>query len=169
MEKVLIRAMAYKDWETIAKIYQQGIQTGWATFENEIPSYSHWDKSHLPFGRWVGEIEKSIVGWVALSQVSSRWVYRGVAELSIYIEQGSRGKGIGSLLLQSLIEDSEKHGIWTLQAGIFPENKASIALHLKMGFRLVGIRQNIGQMKNGTWRNIHVFERRSTKIGVGFI
>lgn len=149
----------------IVEIYLQGISTQIATFQNEAPSWEEWDKSHLNSCRLVAFLEGKICGWAALSPVSSRCVYSGVAEVSIYIDQEHRGKGIGKALLQELIHQSEKEGIWTLQSSIFSENLPSIKLHESCGFRMVGYREKIG-LKNGIWKDNVLMERRSNKIGI---
>ncbi len=163
---VTITNMTAADWYEVREIYSQGIATGQATFEKEKPNWEQWDENHLRNCRLVAKNEENqIVGWAALSPVSCRDVYRGVAEVSIYIRETMRGEGIGKLLLQALIYESGREGIWTLQAGIFPENKASIALHRSLGFREVGYRERIGQM-NDVWRNVILFERRSLVVGI---
>lgn len=146
-------------------IYLAGIATGQATFETEPPTWEKWSKDHLPAPRLVSVADEQIAGWAALSPVSARHVYAGVAEVSVYVAEEMRGKGIGLLLLNSLIQESEKHGIWTLQAGIFSENTASVSLHRSCGFREVGRRERIGRMK-GVWRDTLLFERRSALVGV---
>jgi L-amino acid N-acyltransferase YncA len=149
----------------IAEIYLQGIATGHATFQTEAPEWSVWDKSHLSFCR-LGAFENGeMLGWAALSPVSSRSVYEGVAEVSIYVVSNARGKGIGKKLFAQLIKESEENGLWTLQSGIFPENIASIKLHEDMGFRKIGYREKIGNM-NGVWRDNVIMERRSKIVGV---
>lgn len=159
-----LRMMLPDDWAAIKDIYLQGIATGNATFQKEAPSWEEWDKAHLALGRIVSfEEGGEITGWAALSPVSSRCVYAGVAEVSVYVATTHTGKQIGSLLLQELIRESEANGIWTLQAGIFPENKASIRVHEKAGFRIVGYREKIGQM-DGIWRDTLLLERRSKII-----
>lgn len=160
-----IRKMLPGDWDAVAKIYKEGIATGFATFETEVPSWENWDKAHTPYCRFVMTKGNEILGWAALSPVSSRCVYGGVAEVSVYVADKARGKGVGKQLLFSLISESEKQGIWTLQAGIFPENSASIELHSKMGFRLIGVRKHIGKLGD-TWRDNIILERRSKKIGI---
>lgn len=149
----------------IVEIYLQGISTQIATFQNEAPSWEEWDKSHLSSCRLVALLEGKICGWAAISPVSSRCVYSGVAEVSIYIGQEHRGKGIGKALLQELIHQSEKEGIWTLQSSIFSENLPSIKLHESCGFRMVGYREKIG-LKNGIWKDNVLMEKRSNKIGI---
>ena len=153
------------DWDAVKAIYLEGIATGQATFETAAPSFAQWSEAHLPFARLVAQQGDAIVGWAALSPVSQRCVYGGVAEVSVYVAELSRGSGVGRKLLQRLIDESEQNGIWTLQAGIFPENAGSIALHRACGFREVGRRERIGKM-NGVWRNTVLLERRSSVAGV---
>jgi L-amino acid N-acyltransferase YncA len=160
-----ITAMRSDDWPAIRDIYSEGIATGNATFETETPEWTKWDQGHLPDCRLVARDSQRILGWAALSPVSGRRVYSGVAEVSVYVAAVARGRGIGKRLLQSLVEQSERCGIWTLQAGIFPENVPSIALHKSCGFREVGLRQRVGQ-RGGIWRNVLLLERRSTTVGV---
>lgn len=160
-----IRVMQTSDWEQVSQIYAQGIATGFATFEQDIPSFQSWDQAHIDQCRLVAEEAGKILGWVALSPVSSRCVYGGVGEVSVYIASESRGKGVGKLLLQRLIEESEKAGFWTLQSGIFPENKASIHLHEKVGFRYIGKRERVGKI-NGSWKDNLLFEKRSNIVGI---
>lgn len=157
--------MQSEDWGAVRSIYQEGIATGNATFETDAPEWQEWDRSHLRDCRFVARREGQVVGWGALSPVSSRCVYAGVAEVSIYVTASARGEGIGKTLLRTLIEASERQGIWTLQAGVFPENEASIALHMACGFREVGYREKIGQM-NGHWRDVILLERRSEVVGI---
>jgi len=157
--------MKNSDWPSVAEIYRQGMDTGFATFEKVVPSFEVWDAAHLEAGRLVAAKGETILGWAALSPVSSRCVYGGVAEVSVYIGQGSRGQGVGKLLMQQLIVESEKAGLWTLQSGIFPENKGSVELHRKMGFRFIGKRERVGKRDN-VWKDNLLFERRSTIIGV---
>lgn len=159
-----IKKMTSKDWEAVRSIYQQGLATGNATFETKAPNWNEWDKNHLPECRLVARSTGQVVGWAALSPVSRRQVYRGVAEVSIYIAASARGQGMGKALLRALVLESEQAGIWTLQAGIFPENVYSIALHKVCGFREVGRREGIGQM-NGVWRDVVLMERRSKVVG----
>ena len=147
-------------------IYLEGIATGNATFQTEGKSWAEWDAGHLTHSRLAAVDNGCVAGWAALSPVSGRCVYAGVAEVSVYIAGQVRGKGIGAMLLERLIEESESAGIWTLQAGIFPENKASIALHERCGFRTVGYRERIGRMHTGIWRDTILMERRSRKAGV---
>ena len=159
-----IRVMTAEDWESVRSIYLAGIATGQATFETEAPSWENWNKTHLPAPRLVAISEERIAGWAALSPVSARPVYGGVAEVSVYVGEEMRGRGIGALLLEALVQESERNGIWTLQAGIFPENAASLTLHKSFGFREVGTRERIGKMQ-GVWRNTLLFERRSKLVG----
>ena len=165
MSKVIIEPMNDESWSAIQRIYNDGIATKNATFQTEAPEWTVWDQSHLKDCRLIARIDNQVAGWAALSNVSNRCVYSGVAEVSIYIDSAFRGMGVGDHLMKQLITDSEKHGIWTLQSGIFPENKASIALHLKNGFVIVGIREKIGKMDN-VWRDTALFERRSQVVGI---
>ena len=161
---MIIKEITETNFYSVSKIYKEGIETGIATFETKIPSWQSWDQSHLSIGRISAYDEDQMLGWASLSPVSSRCVYGGVAEVSVYVSQSSRGKGVGKLLLQNLINISEKNRIWTLQSGIFPENKKSIALHKKCGFRMIGYRERIGQL-NGKWHNNVLMERRSKVVG----
>jgi len=147
----------------VLEIYRQGIATGNATFETETPSWEKWTAAHLPHSRIVARNGASVLGWAALSPVSSRCVYAGVAEVSIYIAEEARGLGVGRALLEELIRQSENNGLWTLQAGIFPENEASIRLHKSCGFREVGRRERIGKLGD-RWRDTVLLERRSTTV-----
>jgi phosphinothricin acetyltransferase len=157
--------MRPEDWESVAAIYREGIATGQATFEIKVPTFEEWDRAHLAAARLIARQQDLIAGWAALSQVSQRRVYLGVAEVSVYVATTARGSGIGRKLLTALIEESERNGIWTLQAGIFPENSASLALHHAAGFREVGRRERIGKM-NGVWRDTILLERRSQTVGL---
>ena len=159
-----IRLLVAEDWGLVRSIYLEGIGTGQATFETGVPSWTQWNDAHLPAPRLVAISDDRIVGWAALSPVSFRPVYAGVAEVSVYVSQGSRGHGIGRALLDTLVKESEKNGIWTLQASIFPENVASLALHKSCRFREVGTRERIGNM-NGVWRDTVLLERRSKLVG----
>ena len=152
--------MRASDWEPVRSIYLEGIRSGHSTFETEAPSWERWDEGHLQVARLVMRDGETVVGWAALSPVSEREVYRGVAELTVYVSENARGQGIGRALLEALIDESEKNGIWTLQASIFPENVASVQLHLRCGFREVGRRERIARL-NGVWRDTLLFERRS--------
>jgi phosphinothricin acetyltransferase len=160
-----IEAMRDADWPAVREIYQEGIDTGNATFQTAAPEWPEWDASHLRHSRLVARHEGAIGGWAALSAVSRRECYAGVAEVSIYIAGAHRGQGLGRRLLAALIAESEQHGIWTLQAGIFPENATSIALHERLGFRRIGVRERIGQ-RDGRWRDTVLLERRSKVVGI---
>jgi phosphinothricin acetyltransferase len=163
MGTVVIRPLLKTDWDSVSKIYADGIATGIATFETEIPDWEAWNKKHIESCRILAEKDNQIVGYVVLSQVSTRKVYDGVAEVTVYIHKDYKRQRIGELLLRQLIKESKENGFWTLQAGIFSENVASIELHKKCGFRVVGIREKIGQL-NGKWYDNHFLERRSKSI-----
>ncbi|HXZ31520.1 MAG TPA: GNAT family N-acetyltransferase [Terriglobales bacterium] len=163
MMNLAMMAMRAKDWPSVREIYAEGIATGNATFETAVPGWARWDSAHHQHCRLIARDSQRILGWAALSPVSSRRVYAGVAEVSIYVAGLARGKGVGKALMKSLIDCSEKHGMWTLQAGIFPENVASIALHKSCGFREVGLRQRLAQLA-GRWRDVLLLERRSPSI-----
>jgi phosphinothricin acetyltransferase len=156
--------MSSGDWLDVARIYREGIESGHATFETEVPSWERWDTAHLPFARLVACAGETVTGWAALSRVSARQVYSGVAEVSVYISADTRGQGLGGVLLEALIQESELNGIWTLQASIFPENVASIRLHQRCGFREVGRRVRIAKL-HGVWRDTILLERRSQRVG----
>lgn len=160
-----IEDMKPSDWEEVSQIYYEGILTKNATFQNEVPTWKEWDEGHLKVCRFIAKYQDNIIGWVALSPISSRPVFKGVAEDSIYIKEGYKGQGVATALMKHLIQKSEIEGIWTLEAKIFPENKESIALHQKFGFVSIGIRDKIGQMVSGEWRDIVVLERRSKTVG----
>ena len=160
-----IRNLTAQDWPAVSAIYEQGIRTGHATFQTAAPAWEEWDAAHLGQCRIVATRGKAVVGWAALSAVSSRCVYAGVAEVSVYVAADERGGGVGRRLLEVLVEESEQHGIWTLQAGIFPENTASVAVHERCGFRIVGRRERLGQME-GRWRDVLLLERRSPSVGL---
>lgn len=160
-----IRKMQDNDWSSVAEIYTSGIATGIATFETEIPAFDDWTKAHLESCRFIAEKGNKVCGWVALSPVSGRCVYGGVAEVSVYVQDNCRGEGIGKALMEKLIEASEKAGLWTLQSGIFPENLASIKLHEQVGFRYIGKREKVGKLK-GVWHDNLLFERRSSTVGI---
>jgi L-amino acid N-acyltransferase YncA len=161
---VSIESMTPGDWEAVRTIYIQGIRTGNATFEKTVPEWPAWDAAHLSTCRLAARLRGEVLGWAALSPVSGRCVYAGVAEVSVYVAERARGRGVGQRLLTELIEASERHGIWTLQAGIFPENRASIQLHERCGFRIVGIREKLGSM-DSRWRDVALMERRSRVVG----
>lgn len=162
---VSIRPFSKEDFPRVKAIYQQGIDTGLATFQTKAKEWDEWDSGLLPDCRLVAVVDHQVVGWAALSSVSNRCVYAGVAEVTVYVATEVSGKGIGSALLTALVEASENTGIWTLQAGIFSENKASIALHEKHGFTLLGIRKKLGKL-HGEWKDIAFMERRSNSVGV---
>jgi phosphinothricin acetyltransferase len=165
MSDFIIDAMQPGDWEDVRSIYLEGIATGDATFETGAPGFEAWNKAHLAFARLVARHESRTIGWAALSPISQRCVYGGVAEVSVYVASRSRGLGVGRSLLNGLIEESERNGIWTLQAGIFPENHGSLAVHRSCGFREIGRRERIGKLK-GIWRDTILLERRSNSVGV---
>jgi phosphinothricin acetyltransferase len=152
-------------WSAVRAIYEEGISTGHATFAKSAPEWEQWDAQHLPSCRSVAISESGVVGFAALSSVSTRAVYAGVAEVSVYVEHRARGQGVGLVLLTALVAESEGAGIWTLQAGIFPENIASIELHKRAGFRLAGTRERLGRM-DGRWRDVLLMERRSATVGI---
>jgi phosphinothricin acetyltransferase len=159
-----IRDLRPDDWADVARIFEEGIASGNATFETAAPSWDIWDAAHLAAHRLVAVRDDEVVGWAALSAVSSRGCYSGVAEHSIYIAERARGLGLGRQLLAALIASSEAGGFWTLQAGVFPENEASIALHTALGFRVVGVRERLGHV-HGVWRDVVLLERRSEVTG----
>jgi phosphinothricin acetyltransferase len=159
-----IDPMQESDWPAVADVYRQGIETGHATFETEVPSWEAWAAGHLEAGRLVARQGDRLLGWAALSPVSERCVYGGVAEVSVYVAAEARGRGIGRRLLEALVAASEEAGIWTLQAGIFPENEASLAVHRACGFRMVGRRERLGRLA-GEWRDVILLERRSPRVG----
>jgi len=160
-----IIALLPEHWPSVKSIYESGIATGNATFQTEAPSWQEWDIAHLPHSRLVGIKDDIVVGWAALTAVSGRCVYAGVAEVSVYVNPDYRGQKVGETLLRQLILSSEKNGIWTLQAGIFPENVISLRIHEKCGFRIMGKRERIGKM-NGVWRDTIQLEKRSIKVGI---
>jgi L-amino acid N-acyltransferase YncA len=159
-----IATMQPADWPAVDRIYLEGIADGNATFETESPGWENWNAAHHQHSRLVAKDNGQVVAWAALSPVSRRRVYRGVAEVSIYVAESARGRGIGKSLLTELVRHSEQNDIWTLQAGIFPENVASIAVHKSCGFREVGVRERIGQL-GGRWRSTVLLERRSPIVG----
>ena len=167
-EGLRIEPLQPADWPAVAEIYAAGIATGTATFETDVPSWERWDSSHLPEHRLVARRgsggDAELVAWAALAPVSDRCAYAGVAENSIYVAERAQGLGVGRRLLTELVERAERAGIWTVQTGIFPENTASLALHQRCGFRVVGVRERIGQLQ-GRWRDVVMLERRSTLAG----
>ncbi len=163
MDTLVIRKMEKNDLIEVLKIYKEGIETEMATFETNVPSEQVWDERHHATLRFVAEEHNRVVGWIGISPVSTRTVYSGVGEVSVYISSDSKGKGIASKLFKRLIEESEKAGIWTLQSSIFAINTASIHLHQKMGFRVVGTREKIAQL-NGEWHDTVIMEKRCKEI-----
>jgi L-amino acid N-acyltransferase YncA len=160
-----ITPMQPDDWPTVREIYREGIATGHATFETDLPDWEKWDSGHRQDCRLIARKGEQVLGWAALSPVSGRRVYAGVAEVSVYVAAAARGSGVGKALLEALIQESELHRIWTLQAGIFPENAASIALHKSRGCREVGVRLHIGK-RDEVWRDVLLLERRSSTVGI---
>ena len=160
----IVTPMTPDVWETVRRIYEEGIATGHASFDSEVPDWDAWDRSHLEACRLVARVAGEITGWAALSPVSSRCVHTGVAEVSVYVGSGFRGRGVGKALMAELVNASERAGIWTLQGGVFPENAASIALQKAFGFREVGRQERMGRLK-GVWRDVVLMERRSRVVG----
>lgn len=160
---IKIRSFKKEDWTSVSRIYAEGIATGIATFETEVPSFEIWNKKFLKQCRIVAELNDTVIGFGVLSLVSNREVYKGVAEVTVYVDRLFQGRGVGKLLLSNLIKESEQNGFWTLQAAIFSENVTSIKLHEKCGFRIVGIREKIGQ-RDGKWHDNHFLERRSKSV-----
>ena len=167
---IAIRAMREADGPRVLAIYGEGIATGHATFQDKVPDWADWESGHMTSPRLVAEDSSGLLGWAALCTVSGRCIYAGVAEVSVYLATAARGRGLGRRLLAALVSGSEEAGIWMLQAGIFPENAASIALHEAAGFRPVGTRQRLGRMTygplEGRWRDVVLLERRSTRVGL---
>ena len=159
---MIVRDLRPEDWPTVRAIYEEGIDSG-ATFETEAPSWEAWDAAH-PALRLVAERDGAVVGWAALSRYSPRYCYRGVGDVSVYIGQAARGSGVGRLLLEALVDRSEQAGYWTLNAGVFPENEASLRLHEACGFRVIGVRERLAE-KDGVWRDAVWLERRSEIVG----
>ena len=162
---VAVDPLTPADWTEVRRIYLEGIATGNATMETEAPAWEAWDRAHRPDCRLAARGDGRLLGWAALSPVSERCAYGGVAEVSVYVSDEARGRGVGRALLSELVRFSEEAGIWTLQAGIFPENAASLSIHQKCGFRVVGVRQKLGRLK-GAWRDVALLERRSGRVGV---
>jgi len=160
---IVIVDLRAEHWPEVARIYADGIATGDATFETEVPGWERWDGAHLPRHRFVALRDAGVAGWVAVSAVSDRCVYGGVVEASVYVDERVRGRGVGRRLLERLIVSTEEAGIWTIQTGIFPENEASVRLHERVGFRVVGRRQRLGKL-HGAWRDVLLLERRSDVV-----
>ncbi len=162
---ITFSTLLQEHWQTVRSIYEEGIRTGNATFQHSAPEWDEWTSSHLSHSRIIAIVDNEIAGWAALTPVSGRCVYAGVGEVSVYVAEKFLGQKIGNALLQELIKQSELNDIWTLQAGIFPENAGSIKIHEANGFRTVGYREKIGQM-NGVWRDTVLMERRSNIVGI---
>ena len=158
-----LRELRAEDWPDVARIFGEGIATRLATFETEVPAWERWDAGHLRDHRLVAVAEGRVVGWAAVAPVSARPVYAGVVEASVYVEAAARGRGVGRLLLGELVRSTDRAGIWTVQAGIFPENEASLRLHEALGFVRVGLRRRIARL-DGVWRDVVLLERRSDAV-----
>jgi len=158
-----VRHLRSADWPEVARIFDEGIATGNATFETEVPSREAWDAGHLSEHRLVAERDGRVIGWIALAPVSSRECYAGIAEVSAYVAADARGEGVGGELLAAVVESSERAGIWTLETGVFPENETSLRLLRRFGFRAVGTRERIGRL-HGVWRDVVLLERRSEVV-----
>jgi L-amino acid N-acyltransferase YncA len=168
VDEILLATLSAEDWPAAARVYEAGIAGGNATFESQAPTWEQWAGSHAGYPGLVARAaDGQVLGWAALSPTSPRPVYRGVGEVSIYVDPAVARRGVGHALLDALIEASERDGFWTLRAGIFPENAASVALHQRCGFLLVGASKRIGQMPDGRWRDVLLFERRSSSVGQG--
>jgi len=161
---IVISSMGESDWDDVRRIYAEGIATGNATMETAPPPWESWDSAHRPDCRLVARDSGRMLGWAALSRVSERCAYGGVAEVSVYVSQEARGRGVGRRLLEELVRASEEAGVWTLQAGIFPENAASLSIHQHCGFRVVGVREKLGKL-GSAWRDVALLERRSERVG----
>lgn len=167
VSEVEFRPLTAEDYPAVAEIYRQGIESGNATFETEVPDWESWNAGRSSECRLVAEAGGEVIGYAALSPVSGRCVYGGVREAMIYVAAEARGQGVGKRLLRRLVAESEAHGIWTLQAGIFPENAGSIRIFEKAGFRILGTHERLGRFHDGRWRNVVLMERRSSVTGVG--
>lgn len=160
-----IISIGKQHYQAIAEIYKEGIDTGIATFETSVPSWEAWDEGKLKHSRLLAFENNVALGWIALSKVSNRCVYGGVAEVSVYVSESHRGKGVGKILMEKVIVESEAHAIWILQSGMFVENEATIALHKMFGFRIIGYREKIGKL-DGVWKDNLMMERRSKIVGI---
>jgi L-amino acid N-acyltransferase YncA len=158
-----MRNLRPDDWPEVARIFEEGIATGNATFETEVPSWEDWNGAHLAGHRFAAQDDGRVVGWIALAHVSARGCYKGVAEISVYVTAEARGHGVGSELMATLVESAERGGLWTLQTSVFPENAASLALLRRFGFRVVGTRERIARL-HGVWRDTVLVERRSEVV-----
>ena len=156
---MLVRPLQQQGYPAVAAVFAEGIATGRATFETTVPTWEEWDAAHLPAHRFLAELDGDVVGWTAVVPYSRRSVYRGVGEESVYVAERARGRGVGRALLDAVIESARAGGLWTLQAGIFPDNEASLELHRRVGFREVGVRERIGQL-DGAWRDVLLLELR---------
>ena len=156
---MFVRPLLPDDYDAVAAIFTEGIATGLATFETKVSSWAEWDAAHLPEHRFVAELDGEVLGWCAVVPYSRRTVYRGVGEESVYVAERARGRGVGRALLEAVVESASTGGLWTLQAGIFPENEASLELHRRLGFREVGVRERLGQL-DGAWRDVVLLELR---------
>jgi L-amino acid N-acyltransferase YncA len=156
---MLVRPLVPEDYPAVADVFAEGIATGRATFETRVPTWQEWDAAHLPEHRFVAELDGEVAGWAAVVPYSRRDVYRGVGEESVYVAERARGRGVGRALLETVIASARNGGLWTLQAGIFPDNVASLELHRRLGFREVGVRERIGQL-DGAWRDVVLLELR---------
>jgi L-amino acid N-acyltransferase YncA len=161
---ITIEALRPDHWPAVARVYEDGIATRNATFETEVPTWDAWDSSHLPEHRFVALCDGEVVGWTAVSPVSGRCCYAGVVENSVYVAESARGQGVGRRLLEELIASTEAAGIWTIEAGMFPENEGSIRLHQATGFETVGTHKRLGKL-DGVWRDVLMLERRSPSVG----
>jgi phosphinothricin acetyltransferase len=160
---VEVRDLRSENWAEVARIYAEGIATGNATFETEVPAWAAWDAAHLAEHRFLAERDGRVVGWIALSPASRRPCYAGVAEISVYVAEDARGNGVGTELLAAVVASAERDGLWTLQTNVFPENEPSLALLRRFGFRTVGTRERIGRL-HGVWRDTVLVERRSEVV-----
>jgi len=165
--EVHVRSLVPEDWPDVARIYREGIDTGDATFETDVPDWSTWESGRHPTARIVAVADERILGFATVSPVSKRLVYGGVAEVMVYVASGARGMGVGRRLMDALVQVTEEAGIWSLQASIFPENEASVAVHEAVGFRIIGTRERIARTQDGRWRDTVIMERRSQVVGTG--